>query len=223
MSDSKWGQQRTAQEYEAYYETKYRRADSLEKKLLTQLFAQFPGSRSALEVGCGTGHFTRWIESALGLECVGVDTSKAMLKEAKKRWSQGDLLQGEGTRLPLTDKSVDIVVFVTSLEFIPDASGALKEAARVAKQGIALGLMNKDSPSTLRKGLQAATRKSSFYRQAKFYSISDIKKMLEKALPEEFKIEFWNTTVFPKAFGSWESSLFPFGAFLGVAIKLEVN
>ena len=67
------------------------------------------------------------------LEAVGVDISKPMLKEAKKLWPQGALLQGEGTRLPFKDKSVDIVFFMTSLEFIPDAAVALKEAARVAK------------------------------------------------------------------------------------------
>ncbi len=71
-------------------------ADLLEKKLLTKLFAQFTDARNVLEVGCGTGHFTRWMESTLGLECYGIDTSKAMLKEAKKRWPGGALLQSDG-------------------------------------------------------------------------------------------------------------------------------
>jgi len=215
--DSLFQQKQIAQEYEKYYETKYRRADLLEKKLLTKLFGQFQNVRKVLEVGCGTGHFTRWMESALGFECYGVDTSKAMLSEARQMWPKASLLESEAIHLPFKPKSFDIVTFITSLEYMPDAASALNEAARVAKEGIIIGLMNKKSPSTARKMLRAKTMKDSFYRNAKFYSVSDI----EKKLPEESAVVFCCTTVFPKVFGSWESSLFPFGGFLGIAVKLR--
>ena len=64
--------------------------------------------------------FSAWKPSALIHQ-------KPMLKEAKNLWPQGTLLQAEGTRLPFKDKSVDVVVFITSLEFIPDAAGALRK------------------------------------------------------------------------------------------------
>ena len=48
-------QEQTAKKYEAYYDTKYKRADQLEKKLLAELLAQFPHVKSIVEVGCGTG------------------------------------------------------------------------------------------------------------------------------------------------------------------------
>jgi ubiquinone/menaquinone biosynthesis C-methylase UbiE len=212
-------QEQTAKHYEAYYETKYKRADQLEKRLLTQFFSNFSDVKNVLEVGCGTGHFTRWIES-LGLESMGVDKSKSMLKEAKAMWPQGTLLQTEGSRLPFKDKSVDVVAFITSLEFMPNATLAICEAARVGKIGIIIGLMNKNSPSTLKKRIQAARKKSSFYRQAKFYSISDVKNLLKKN-PGKLEITFWTSTVFSKPFDNMESSRFPFGAFLGIAIKLR--
>ena len=131
------------------------------------------------------------------------------------------LLQAEGTRLPFKDKSVDIVFFMASLEFILDAAVALKEAARVAKLGINLGLMNKNSLGTLRKRIQAATLKDSFYKQAKFYSSSEVEQILEIILPKGHEIVFCGTTVFPKPFSDKESSLFPFGGLLGIAIKLR--
>ena len=81
--------------------------------------------------------------------------------------------------------------------------------------------MNKNSLSTLRKRIQAATLKDSFYKQAKFYSSSDIEKILENTLPKEHEIVFCSTTVFPKPFSDKESSLFPFGGLLGIAIKLR--
>jgi ubiquinone/menaquinone biosynthesis C-methylase UbiE len=220
-SKSRYDQQQTAQHYEEYYETKYKRADLLEKKLLPKLFSEFPGARNALEVGCGTAHFARWVESALGLECFGVDSSKAMLGEAKKRWPGGNLLQSNGCQMPFKDKSVDIVFFLTSLEYMPDSASAIREAARIAKKGIIFGLMNKNSSSTLRKRVQALIQKKSFYQKAKFYSYSDIKTILDKELQEKNIISFHSTTVFPSAFGDLESSRFQFGAFLGLAVTLR--
>ena len=160
---------------------------------------------------------------ATGLECYGVDVSIPMLKEAKKLWINGRLLQSEGSRLPFKDKSVDIVTYITSFEFMPDAVLALEEATRVAKKGVIMGLMNKNSLATVRKRFRSMTSKNSFYEKAHFYSISDIKKTLDKSFPGNYAITFWSTTVFPRVFGDLESSLFPFGAFLGVALELRDN
>lgn len=179
--------------------------------------------KSVLEVGCGTGHFTRWFESCLALEAFGVDMSKAMLKEARIRWRSGDLLLTEGSHLPLKNKSVDVSAFITSLEFIPDAPRAIKEAARVSRLGIALGLMNKNSLGTLKKRLRAASGRRSFYGQAKFYSRSDVEKLLESTLQKGYDVEFVKTTLLPKVFGGGNSRFFPFGEFLGIAVKLEDN
>lgn len=216
-------QEQTAKNYEAYYETKYKRADQLEKKLLAKLFSKFPDSKNALEVGCGNAHFTRWAESILGSECYGVDTSKAMLREAKKTWLSGNLIQSDGCQLPFKEKSVDIVFFMTSLEYMADSSAAIREAARVAKKGIIFGLMNKSSLSTSRKRIQAVIQKNSFYQKAKFYSLSGIKKILDNELQGKYVVSYTSTTVFPKVFGDLESWRFPFGAFLGIAVKLRDN
>ena len=218
--NSRYQQEKTAKEYETYYETKYKRAGFLEKHLLIKLLEQFENAKNLLDVGCGTGHFTRWMD-ATGLECYGVDISIPMLMEAKKMWPHGSLLQSESSHLPFKDKSVDIVTYITSLEYMPNASVAFVEAARVAKKGIIIGLMNKNSPATVRKRLQAITQKNSFYERAHFYSISDIKKLLDKTYPGKYAFTFWSTTVFPRAFGDLESSLFPFGAFLGIAVELR--
>ena len=48
-----------AARYEDWYSGPGQRADALEKSLLKGLLADFPGARTVLEVGCGTGHFTR--------------------------------------------------------------------------------------------------------------------------------------------------------------------
>ncbi len=60
---------------EDWYADQGMRADRLEKKLLGLLLANFPQAKTVLDVGCGTGHFTRWM-AELGLRAVGLDISK---------------------------------------------------------------------------------------------------------------------------------------------------
>jgi ubiquinone/menaquinone biosynthesis C-methylase UbiE len=212
-------EEKTAKEYEAYYKTKYRRADALEKKLLEKMLSQFNDISQVLEVGCGTGHFTKWM-ATLGLQCYGADVSKPMLQEAKNTWTQSCLVQCEATQLPFAAQSVDIVAFITSLEFIRDPQTALSEALRVAKKGLVIGLLNKFSLSTLTKQVKTTSGRSRHYQNAHFYAVKDIEQMLKQTQTKR-KAMVWDTTVFPTVFGDLESSSLPFGAFLGIAVKVE--
>ncbi|MCI2430813.1 class I SAM-dependent methyltransferase [Candidatus Acetothermia bacterium] len=205
--------------YESWYEgPKGQRMDRLEKKLLRGLLADFAESKNLLEVGCGTAHFTRWFANELGLDVVGVDLSPLMLQEARKYW-QGPLLLGDAMSLPFADKSFDVVAFVTSFEYIPDPIKALREAARVSRHGLILGLMNRWSLPTVRRRIQELFGKNPFYKNAHFYSLLEIKRLLSKALGEDLHIR-WESTLFPQ-FLPMESARLPFGAFLGLAVRWE--
>jgi len=122
--------------------------------------------------------------------------------------------------LPIRDKYFDYVAFITCLEYMKEAHNVLKEAERVAKNGIIIGLMNSWSLPTLRRRIQIALGKNPFYTDTTFYSILSIKKVIKRAL-NKFKIAYINSTVFPKIFGKLKSKKFPFGAFLCIGIKLE--
>jgi ubiquinone/menaquinone biosynthesis C-methylase UbiE len=217
--DAWYFQEEIVETYESWYDGKYKRADKLEKALLKKLLNILPYAESLLEVGCGTAHFTRWFES-LGLECYGLDLSNTMLKKAKNLWPNKPLLQGESAHLPFKDASFDIVAFITCLEYMPDPIKVLSEAFRVARKGIILGLMNKWSLPTIRRIIQVKMGRNPYYRGAKFYSILGIKRILKDAVRGTYNISYWRTTVFPKILGDMESSLIPFGAFLGVAVKV---
>ena len=215
-------QEETVKTYEHFYQTKYKRADRLEKKLLTKLLDTIGHAEKLLEIGCGTGHFTRWLDS-MGLECYGLDLSHLMLREAKKLWPNGSLLQGESSHLPFKDKSFDVVSFIACLEYMPNIAKVVNEAARVSRKGVIIGLMNKWSIPTMRRIIQIKMGKNPYYRNSRFYSIFDIKHVLKEALHDRCIISFWSTAVFPKIFGDAESALLPFGAFLGIAVKLGEN
>ena len=111
--------------YEAWYQTAGRRADQQEKALLKWLLSGFPAARSILEVGCGTGHFTRWLGEQ-GLQAVGLDLSCPMLEEAM-RLGISLCLQGNALTLPFTSGAFDLVALITTLEFLPDPIRALAE------------------------------------------------------------------------------------------------
>jgi ubiquinone/menaquinone biosynthesis C-methylase UbiE len=206
--------------YESWYEGKYKRADVLEKTLLKKLLDALPETRSLLEVGCGTGHFTRWFKS-LGLECFGLDLSHLMLREAKRLWADGSFFRGEAAHLPFRDGSFDVVVFIACMEYMPEPVTVLIEASRVARHGIVIGLMNKWSLPTVRRILQVKMGRNPFYETARFYSVLDMKRILKDAFGNRSQIAHWATTVFPRIFVNTESSLIPFGAFLGLAMKLR--
>jgi ubiquinone/menaquinone biosynthesis C-methylase UbiE len=218
--DAWYFQKEIAKNYESYYQQKYKRADRSEKALLKKLLDNLGETESLLEVGCGTGHFTRWFES-YGLECMGLDLSGIMLREAKKLWTKGTLLQGESSFMPFKNKSFDVVAFIDCLVYMPNPIKAIREALKVARKGLIFGLINRWSLPTLRRMIQLRMGKNPYYKNAKFYSILDMKQMLKNALGDAYTTSYWNTTVFPNNLEEAQSSLFPFGAFLGVAVKLR--
>jgi len=213
-------QEEIVKTYEDYYQGKYKKADRLEKALLKKLLDAIGPAESLLEVGCGTAHFTRWLES-VGLRCYGLDLSNLMLKEAKKLWTSRRLLRGESSYLPFKDDAFDVVAFITCMAYMPNPVRVLREGLRVASKGIIFGLMNKWSLPTIRRIIQIKMGRNPYYPGAKFYSIADMKQMLNEAFGDEYTIPYWSTTVFAEILGNVESSRIPFGAFLGIAVKLR--
>lgn len=70
-----------ATRYEGWYAGEGRHASELEKALLGKQLQSINGTKSVLEIGCGSGHFTRWMRE-LGYQVTGLDSSTAMLESA---------------------------------------------------------------------------------------------------------------------------------------------
>ncbi len=107
---------------------------------------------SLLDVGCGTGWFTRKFAGLPGLEVTGLDPEPAALAYARSRSPELNWVEGDAQHLPFQDDAFDYVVSVTALCFAADISGAVGEIARVARQGWAIGLLNRYSLLYLQKG-----------------------------------------------------------------------
>ena len=200
----------TAAGYEAWYQTAGRRADRQEKALLRRWLSDFPAACSILEVGCGTGHFTRWF-GELGLQAVGLDLSRPMLDEAV-RLSGPVYLQGDALRLPFLSKSFDLVTSITTLEFLPEPMQALAEALRVARHGLILGVLNAES----RLGRQYKSEGGPIWEVARFFTPYELKRMILEIAGEKARV-VWRTALWP----FWPGVLpLPWGEFIGIAVKI---
>ena len=161
--------------YEAWYHATGRRADRLEKALLEQLLTGFPHVSTVLEVGCGTGHFTRWF-SEHGMQAMGLDLSPPMLVEAVRLGSPPCVL-GDALALPFPTGAFDMVALITTLEFVPDPVHVLADALRVARYGLILGVLNRQSVLC-----RQLTRKGGpVWEAARFYTPAELGRLVRRA------------------------------------------
>ena len=184
----------------------------LEKKVLLHLLSRLPKG-PLLEVGCGTGYFTSWL-SELGFQAVGIDSSAPMVKVAHKTYPIIPFLQGSAEALPFSDRSFDIAAFITSLEFMVRPQTALREAARVAREAILLGLINRWGFY----GLYRSLRQDVFFRLAHLYSIMEVKALLGCCLDRKFATS-WGSAILSSRFG-YGPSRNPGGGFIAMRIDL---
>jgi len=197
--------------YEIWYETSGRRADCLEKVLLKRLLASFPQASTVLEVGCGTGHFTRWFGEQ-GLGVMGLDLSRPMLVEAV-RLDSPLCVQADALALPFSNEAFDLVTLVTTLEFLIEPVQALVEALRVARQGLVLGVLNRQSLL----GWQLKREGGPIWGVARFFTPAELSRLVRRAAAGRLVDIVWRTTLWP--FWSGASPL-PWGGFIGMAVIL---
>src|SRR5215213_8659131 len=94
-----------------------------------------PAARSALDVGCGTGLVGRALR-ARGFEgqLLGLDISPASLEVAHQSTAYDSVERADlQQRLPVEDDSVDAVVCVGVMTYLPDVEAVWRELARVAR------------------------------------------------------------------------------------------
>src|SRR6201999_2569656 len=85
---------------------------------------------TVLDAACGTGRWASYL-AARGHVVTGVDQSHAMLDLARAKLPDARFLDGELTRLPLDDASVDAAVCALALVHVADLTTAIGELARV--------------------------------------------------------------------------------------------
>ena len=204
--------------YEQWYDGRYKRAEVWQKKIMEELVSADPRVNTLLEFGCGTTRFTRWWKE-IGIEATGGDISPLMLSQAIHLFD-GDLVMADSHHMPFKDNSFDSLAFITTFEYYRDPVKVIREAARVGKFGIAMGMMNRNSPKVVRRRIQEIFGKNPFYLTATFYTPEKLTKIIHEALKgRDYSIR-WKCTGLPKWFPVQQWNV-PVGDFFGLYVQFN--
>jgi ubiquinone/menaquinone biosynthesis C-methylase UbiE len=210
--------ERAAAEYEAWYATRRgRRADLAERELLLRLIRAVPDARSGVEIGCGTGHFAVFL-TGHGLSMIGLDRAPAMLADAHRRFPTLPVLLGDAHRLPFRDRSMDVALFVTTLEFLEDPAAALREAVRVARLGVVAMVLNSHSLGGLSRRWGPQSR-GELLGEAHDYSSAELRLALEQAAGSRLDAIWSASTLYPDGLSQVIGRV-SLGEVIGSAVRL---
>ena len=181
-------------DYDAWYDTpRGRWIGDTEYALAARLLAARPGE-SLLDVGCGSGWFTRRA-AADDLIATGLDPSPDSLDFARARSSPAlNWVEGDARALPFADASLDHVLSIAALCFVDDERQSVAEAVRVARRRFALGWLNRASLLYWQKGRGGG---SGAYRGARWHTAGEVRALF-RGLPVR-KLELRSAIFLPSA------------------------
>ncbi len=212
-----------AAEYDKWYQTpRGRWIGETESGLLRRMLGPRSGE-SLLDVGCGTGYFTRQFARADKLAVTGLDPNRDWLAFAERHAAGTEnYVSGSALALPFADDSFDLVASVTALCFVADQRRALAEMLRVARRRVALGLLNRHSLLYWQKGCGGG---QGAYRGAHWHTVAEVRELFAGLPVRNLRMGF---AIFAPG-SEWiarrlESVLpagLPLGAFLAVAADVS--
>ena len=206
-------------DYEAWYHSpRGKWIGESEFALMKGLLRPEPGA-SLLDVGCGSGHFTRLFAREIHGTVIGLDPNLESLSYARLHEQYGEsYVAGRAEALPFPDRAFQFTTAVTSLCFVSEQKRALRELLRVTHKRFVLGLLNRHSLLYLEKGRSGG---AGGYAGAHWHTSAEVGELLE-SLPVA-NVVLRTAIVLPRATSlakavdaCWPRCL-PFGGFLAVA------
>ena len=167
--------------YDCWYNTtRGAMYDRLEKQAFDQLLTNRNNGKRMIEVGCGTGHWSRYF-SDRGLEVTAVDISKEMIDIARqKHITHCRFLVADGASLPFADNGFDVAAAITTLEFAAKPKSLIAEMARCVRRPggrLLFGLLNALSPYNWQQNKNESNR--SVRARANLFSPRQAKELLD--------------------------------------------
>lgn len=154
--------------------------DQIEEDLVLGLLGTVEGMR-VLDVGCGDGALAVRL-AALGADVTGVDADPGMLAAARDRAARAQAavtyVEGDAGVIPFADDLFDVVVALTVLCFVPEASRAFQEMARVLRPGgrLVIGELGRHSLWAVNRRLSGWLG-SRAWRSASFRSARELRQL----------------------------------------------
>jgi SAM-dependent methyltransferase len=219
--------QKSAAVFEEWHRSSQGQAvDAALSRLILRLAKPIAGER-VLDIGCGTGNHMLMLRK-LGLDVAGLDASPCMIKKAEERLGHRcRVKRGEAEDLPFDDNEFDMAVMIHTLEFLDNPLQALREAGRVARKRVFVGVINGFSWQGFARRVHGYAGNRLFAR-ARFYSFWGLRRILIRAYGD-VPIA-WGCLGSRSCLGEQEGITsgesvawhgLPFGPFLGMAASMR--
>jgi len=186
--------------------------DRLEKKLIVSLLPAETKGKKLLEIGCGTGHWSRFF-SEYGFEVTGLDISERMINAALQKGIPNVSFHiADGHLLPFAEDTFDLTAAITTLEFVRDADTVLREMIRCTRKDgqVLLGVLNRLSKVNQQKQKSS----ESPYATARLFSPAELKEVLQP---------YGHVEITVAGFVPAQSWLIPFGPWFDCIARMFGN
>lgn len=142
-----------------------------------------PKGARVLDAGCGSGRDANLLHSKVGLDVVGLDLSKGLLKVARKKFPEITFIEGNLLELPFEADSFDGVWSNTSLlhlESVEAVRQALSEMNRVLKPGGVLHVVVKAQTGDSKTAV-VSDKLSGHDRFFQYFAVNEMNELLERS------------------------------------------
>lgn len=174
----------------------YDQAADFQRQVGSDLLARLPSGRRFVDIvdlGCGTGYFTRALAERYKRPVVGLDLAEGMLRYARGRSEgAGDWVAADAEALPIRSASQDLLFSSLALQWCPSLDTALAEGRRVLRPGgcMAFSTLLEGSLDELRQSWETV---DGFVHVNRFGSLVELQGQLAAA-----------------GFGRWECQVKPY-------------
>jgi len=164
------------------YDEWFQKHHDMYRAELTALKSMIVMHGAGLEIGVGSGKFA----VPLGIT-TGVEPSVEMAKKAAR---QGiEVYNAVAEQLPFNNDTFDFAIMVTTLCFVDDPQKSICEAYRVIKPDGFCIIAIVDKDSNLGKQYLKTKAESTFYKEANFFSTSEIVNLMTNAGYSNFQFK----------------------------------
>lgn len=195
-------------------------------------FSRVEPGATVVEIGAGTGNFLD-LFAGVADHLIAVDVTEEMLRTAQRSFPDMGLLLGDGMRLPLRSRSMDLVGCAQMLHHVHEPLPLLKEMRRVSKPEGGVLVVDQAAPEsyeqtafmneleTIRDPSHAASRSPSSLRV--LIQSAGLEVVDEKLTTTTQTMSAWMATgEFPEGrFGAVESFIEKFGPETGMNFRRE--